>query len=200
MISQHWFRWWLGAVRQQAITWANVDTDPCRHMASLGHNELIRPKCVEGSRTSARRFHLQTWEELLWPHINDIIPSDILYSYNTVGSLLNTVQYHTNCIQHGDDTELDIKHLVYLPIGHVVLKIYVPCKNFDVPSQYLYKPCKAYVYCWKNKYMPRLKNHLPNQAHNHKSLYALGQDLHAPDMQARLMSRFVRQIHNLSQT
>ena len=29
----------------------------------------------------------------------------------------------------------DIKHLVYLPIGHVVLKIYVP-------SQYLYKPCK----------------------------------------------------------
>ena len=21
-----------------------------------------------------------------------------------------------------------------------------------LPSQYLYKPCKAYVYCWKNKY------------------------------------------------
>ena len=32
---------WLGAVRQQAITWANVDPDLCRHMASLGHNELI---------------------------------------------------------------------------------------------------------------------------------------------------------------
>ena len=41
MISQHWFRWWLGAVRQQAIIWANVDPDLCRHMASLGHNELI---------------------------------------------------------------------------------------------------------------------------------------------------------------
>ena len=25
---------------QQAITWANVDPDLCRHMASLGHNEL----------------------------------------------------------------------------------------------------------------------------------------------------------------
>ena len=37
-ISQHWFRQWLGAVRQQAITWANVDPDLCRHMASLGHN------------------------------------------------------------------------------------------------------------------------------------------------------------------
>ena len=27
MISQHRFRWWLGDVRQQAITWANVDRD-----------------------------------------------------------------------------------------------------------------------------------------------------------------------------
>ena len=40
MVSQYWFRWWLGAVRQQAITWANVDPDLCRHMASLGPNEL----------------------------------------------------------------------------------------------------------------------------------------------------------------
>ena len=31
------FRWWLGAVRQQAITWANVDRYLCRHIASLGH-------------------------------------------------------------------------------------------------------------------------------------------------------------------
>ena len=38
MISQHWFRQWLGAVRQQAITLANVDL--CRHVASVGHNEL----------------------------------------------------------------------------------------------------------------------------------------------------------------
>ena len=30
----------LGAIRQQAITWANVDPDLCRHVASLGHNEL----------------------------------------------------------------------------------------------------------------------------------------------------------------
>ena len=27
-------------VRQQAITWANVDPDLCPHMASLGHNDL----------------------------------------------------------------------------------------------------------------------------------------------------------------
>ena len=29
-----------GAVGQQAITWTNIDPDLCRHMASLGHNEL----------------------------------------------------------------------------------------------------------------------------------------------------------------
>ena len=81
---------------------------------------------------------------------------------------------------------LDIKHLVYMPIGHVVLKIYVPCKNFHLPSQYLYKPCKAYVHGWENKYMPRLNNHLPSWARNHKSLCALKQDLYAPGMQARL--------------
>ena len=81
---------------------------------------------------------------------------------------------------------LDIKHLVYMPIGHMVLKIDEPCKNFHMPSQYLYKPCKAYVYCWENKYMPWLKNHLPSRACKHKSLCALGQDLHAPGIRARL--------------
>ena len=40
--SQHWYRLWLGSMRQQAITWANVDQDPCRHMASLDPNELMR--------------------------------------------------------------------------------------------------------------------------------------------------------------
>ena len=43
MISQHLFRQWLGAVRQQAITCTNVDPDLCRQMASLGLNELRLP-------------------------------------------------------------------------------------------------------------------------------------------------------------
>ena len=54
----------------------------------------------------------------------------------------------------------DIKHLVYIHIGHVVLKVDVPCKTFHLPSQYLYKPCTAYVYCWENKYRPWLKKSL----------------------------------------
>ena len=40
MISQHWFRLWLGAWWHQAITWANVDPDLCHHIASLGHKAL----------------------------------------------------------------------------------------------------------------------------------------------------------------
>ena len=41
MISQHWFKQWLGAVRQQAITWANVDLVPCRHIAWLRHQATM---------------------------------------------------------------------------------------------------------------------------------------------------------------
>ena len=41
MIRQQWSRKWFGVVRRQAIIWANVDPDLCRHMASLSHNELM---------------------------------------------------------------------------------------------------------------------------------------------------------------
>ena len=47
-ISQHWFRWWLGAARQQAITGTSAGclefTDTCmRHPASMSY--LITPWC-----------------------------------------------------------------------------------------------------------------------------------------------------------
>ena len=38
-LGQHWLMYWLGAVRQQAITWASVDFSPARfcgiHMRGL---------------------------------------------------------------------------------------------------------------------------------------------------------------------
>ena len=40
MINQHWFMWWVGAVRQQAITWAHVVSVLYCYMVSIGHNEL----------------------------------------------------------------------------------------------------------------------------------------------------------------
>ena len=47
IICQNWFRkWktkkkWLGALRQEAITWAYVDPGLCCHMSSPGHSELM---------------------------------------------------------------------------------------------------------------------------------------------------------------
>ena len=73
-----------------------------------------------------------------------------------------------------------------MPTRHVLAKIYVPYKNFHMSSQYLYKPCKADENSWENKNLPWLKNHMPSPARHHKSFCALGQDLHAVGMRARL--------------
>ena len=37
-ISQHWLRKWYRVIRQETITWASVDPDPCCHMASQSVN------------------------------------------------------------------------------------------------------------------------------------------------------------------
>ena len=39
-----WFRQWFGAVKQQAITWANVDPELYYHKVSPGHNGSINTK------------------------------------------------------------------------------------------------------------------------------------------------------------
>ena len=44
VISQLWFRQWLGAVRQQAIAWTNADPDLLHHVHSLASNTLRQKK------------------------------------------------------------------------------------------------------------------------------------------------------------
>ena len=39
--DKSWFKWWFGAVRQQAINLAYVDPDLCHLMALLSHSVLI---------------------------------------------------------------------------------------------------------------------------------------------------------------
>ena len=63
MIIQHWFRQWLGAVRQQAITWANVDPDLCRQMASLGLGMLAHFSYTELLVSSAIYVRVTHWYE-----------------------------------------------------------------------------------------------------------------------------------------
>ena len=40
MIYPHWFTEWLGAVRQQFISYANVDADLCHHMTLQDHHSM----------------------------------------------------------------------------------------------------------------------------------------------------------------
>ena len=72
MISQHWFRWWLSAIRQQAITWTIADRDLCHHMTSLSHKE---------SNSRARVWH---FENGAWTHMGctaNIIIKDIIHIF-----------------------------------------------------------------------------------------------------------------------
>ena len=54
MKNQHWFKEWLGAARQQVITWANVDQELCHHMSSLDHNAIRWDKFHSGTYARCR--------------------------------------------------------------------------------------------------------------------------------------------------
>ena len=70
MIREHWFKQWPGAVRHQAITWANVDPDPYRHMASLWHTELT---CIwHMCATTKYRWIWHNWSQ----HLHKYDPND----------------------------------------------------------------------------------------------------------------------------
>ena len=50
LISQHWFRKWLGAIRQQAITWTGVYQDLRPHISAAGHSELTQIRLTHWGR------------------------------------------------------------------------------------------------------------------------------------------------------
>ena len=73
--SQHWFGKWFGVIRQQAITWTNVDQVIWRNMASRGRYDY--------EQVSWTSFKIPQWEELtkcnfprdrrnIWQNIVDI--------------------------------------------------------------------------------------------------------------------------------
>ena len=82
MISQHWFRWWLGGVRQQAITWASVDPDICSHMASLGPNMLINAavQWMYSHMLSSPLLSILLWQDVYLP-----ISKTLEHSYRPTG-------------------------------------------------------------------------------------------------------------------
>ena len=53
--AQCWYNQWLGANRQQAITWSSVDPDQWCKMTSLGQNELIiQLQCIYRNRVKKK--------------------------------------------------------------------------------------------------------------------------------------------------
>ena len=83
MIIQHWFREWLGAVRQPAITWANIDPAVCRHMASPGHNGFSKT-----TTKILRSITLLLIVSTYWQIMEASLPLSIL-TFTTVGQLGN---------------------------------------------------------------------------------------------------------------
>ena len=90
MISQHWVRWWLGAVRQQAITWANVDRDLCRHIAWLGPSEL---------KEASNILYIEQVRN--WPHnyvwCRNNVKRSVLFSYWKTNSNADYIDFE--CFQ-----------------------------------------------------------------------------------------------------
>ena len=75
MRSQYWFRLWIGAVGQQAITETNVDPYLFHHMASLDHDELnpeLRFSQIIRylSAIGTSKFTLTDWSETRWPPLS----------------------------------------------------------------------------------------------------------------------------------
>ena len=84
------FQVMAGAVRQQAITWDNVDPDLCRHMVSLGHNELrmssypYRNSRYEDKTVSGPSYlydgNTQTWKDRPYLETGPRYPFHCIYT------------------------------------------------------------------------------------------------------------------------
>ena len=97
-ISQYWFRLWLGAIRLEAINWANVDTDLCRHIMWLGHNQLniMRSlRCLSACANSAEK-PLAKWLGHAWQQviINSLRLSDVYLRHQISPSLAEIMACH----------------------------------------------------------------------------------------------------------
>ena len=146
--GQHWFRLWLVAWRHQTITWTNVDLSSVRssgiHLSAI-LKEIPQPSVTE---INLKITYLNFCSNLLGA--NELTTGRKIKSLVTTELLLPQghsalLPYSWSFMSAGNDmiTGVDIKHLVYMPIRHMVLRIYMPWFFFYMPSQYFYKPCKA---------------------------------------------------------
>ena len=76
----HWAMWWLGAIKEQAITWTTVDQGPWYHMASSGAINTLN------LRQNGR--HLPD-DSLKWIFLNEneLIPINISLKFVPTGRI-----------------------------------------------------------------------------------------------------------------
>ena len=81
------------AIRQQAITWVNVDPHPCYPMVSLGHNELTHLPLVQHICVIELGHHQFRWWLVAYP-----VPSHYMsHCCNIVNlTLRNKLQWNLN--------------------------------------------------------------------------------------------------------
>ena len=92
MIRQYWFRWWLGAVRQRAIKWANVDLVLCHNIASLRPNELTVLRschCYYKPKQAIEQKSSCHWFDMLWSSYSATVMTYALSSRNFMYFLSN---------------------------------------------------------------------------------------------------------------
>ena len=102
---------------------------------SLSKNSDVKPRI---SHCDSQNLQYKTHPEF-WPSHRRIFKTSLYYKTHHI---LETRWYITLSLTHwlfgghniGFYTGLNIKHLAYMAIGHVVLKMYVPYNNFRVPA------------------------------------------------------------------
>ena len=138
MISQHWFRKWLGAVRQQATTWANVDPDLCHHMASLGHNGLI-------GKWRSLVFNSKT--HLTIPHnaLDKISHNAPICNRNVHISLTKRciVGYVTGALWDLCDRSIDLWPFIFVVMGTHKLNILTNCQLIEISMPVIWNILKC---------------------------------------------------------
>ena len=145
MISQHWFRQWLGAFRQQAIAWANVDQVLFFHVTPLGHYMTFH---FIGDLTKDTPYLTLVWEDVWWPlwvvwrkvFWDDILTARIfwIWGHNIVMIFLNS---HTIFWPRSPTTPKFMKRVLFVFYNYRIRLKWSTSTYFDTTT-YLYYLCR----------------------------------------------------------
>ena len=177
----------------QYFYWLSIWRDQGKFLFKSGQqkfNLCMRP-ANERWRYTVTSYHISLRIILCMSPANErwcyTVTSSLIEDHSVYEPSQWEMALHYNVISHwlGANTEWSLWFTIPVHQAHGSKSIYALKNNLHMPCQYLYKPCKADIYCCKNKHMPTLKSHLPSQTCNH-TFMCPGKDLHAQSIQAHL--------------